>query len=98
MINAQSLGGPGMTPRQIGWGAGAALLLAPAIAMMFTREMNWGFEDFAALALMIALAGLAVEGGVRIFRQPLHRVVLAGGIGLAFLLVWAELAVGILPR
>lgn len=96
-MNAQTISRTGFTPRQIGWSAAAALLLAPAIAMVFTREMNWGAEDFAALALMIGVAGLMAEAGVRVFRKPLHRFALAGGIGLASLLVWAELAVGLLP-
>ncbi|WP_198669489.1 hypothetical protein [Blastomonas sp. UPD001] len=85
------------TPRQMAWSAAAALLVAPAIAMLFTREMNWGAEDFAALALMIGLGGLAVELAVRTVRKPLHRAMLLAAIALAFLLVWAELAVGILP-
>lgn len=83
--------------RQIGWSVAAALLAAPAIAMLFTKEVNWGAEDFAAFALMIGIAGFCVEAGVRLIRKPLHRVMLMVAIGLAFLLVWTELAVGILP-
>lgn len=85
------------TPRQIAWSAAAALFVAPAIAMLFTREMNWGAEDFAAFALMLGLGGLAVELAVRTVRRPVHRAMLLAAIALAFLLVWAELAVGILP-
>lgn len=85
------------TPRQTGWLAAAALLAAPAIEMLFTREVNWGAEDFAAFALMIGASGLAIELGLRAVRRPLHRAALIAAVALAFLLVWAELAVGILP-
>lgn len=94
MTTAQT---PRLTPRLIAWTAAAALLVVPAIAMLFTREVNWGAEDFAALALMLGLGGLAVELAVRSVRRPVHRAMLLVAIALAFLLVWAELAVGILP-
>lgn len=97
-MHAQTIHRPRLTARQIGWGAAAALLLAPAITMLFTREMNWGMEDFAALALMLGTLGLAAEMGVRFVRTPAYRVMLAGTLALAFVLVWADLAVGILPR
>lgn len=83
--------------RRIGWGAAVVLLAAPAVAMLFTREVNWGAEDFATLAVMLGIAGLCAEAGVRTVRKPLLRAVLMGAIALAFLLVWAELAVGIIP-
>ena len=85
------------TPRQMAWCVAAALLVAPAIAMLFTREVNWGAEDFAALALMIGVGGAAAELGLRAVRKPVRRAMLLAAIALAFLLVWAELAVGILP-
>ncbi|MBA4780721.1 MAG: hypothetical protein A2792_11490 [Sphingomonadales bacterium RIFCSPHIGHO2_01_FULL_65_20] len=85
------------TPRQIAWSAAAALLVAPAIAMLFTREVNWGAEDFVAFALLIGVGGLAGELAVRFARKPVNRAILIAAIALAFLLVWAELAVGILP-
>lgn len=85
------------TPRQMAWSLAAALLVAPAIAMLFTREVNWGAEDFAALALLIGVGGLAVELAMRFGRKPVHRAMLLAAIALALLLVWAELAVGILP-
>ena len=93
----QTVHRPRITRRQIGWSAAAALLAAPGISMLFTREMNWGAEDFAAFALMIGLGGLAVELAVRTVRKPFGRMLLLVAIALAFLLVWAELAVGILP-
>lgn len=96
-MNAQPINRPGPTPRQIGWVFALALLLAPALAMQFTSDVNWGAEDFAAFALMIGLTGLALEAGVRLVRKPWHRALLVGAIALAFLFVWAELAVGILP-
>jgi hypothetical protein len=85
------------TPRQIGWGLALSLLLFPAIDMQFTAEVDWGAEDFVAFALMIGLAGLVLDAGVRLIRRPLHRAILMGAIVLAFMLAWAELAVGILP-
>jgi hypothetical protein len=97
-MHAQSVARHGLSLRQLGWGLGAALLLLPAIAMFFSGRMNWGIEDFATLALMIGAAGLAAEAGVRLIRKPRHRLVLAGAIALAFLLVWAELAIGVLPN
>lgn len=96
-MNAEPINRPGPTPRQIGWGFALALLLAPTLTMQFTPEVDWGVEDFAAFALMIGLAGLALEAGVRLMRKPWHRALLVGAIALAFLFVWAELAVGILP-
>ena len=38
------------------WGGAAALLCVPAVAMRFTKEVNWGPEDFIAMGGMLALA------------------------------------------
>lgn len=77
------------------WALAFSLLLIPAIAMQFTAEMNWGPEDFIAGAVLIGLAGLGIELALRLFRSPRARLVGIAGVLFLFVLVWAELAVGI---
>lgn len=72
------------------------LLALPAIAMQFTREVNWGPEDFLAMAAMLLALGLGLEATYRLVKQRMARLVLAAMLVLLFLAVWAELAVGIL--
>lgn len=77
------------------WVAAAGLLLVPALAMHFTREVRWGPEDFAVAAALLAGLCLAIEAALRWLTTPLRRF---AGVSLAvivFVLVWAELAVGI---
>lgn len=76
------------------WGGAAAMLLAPAIAMQFTTEVAWGFEDFATLALMLVGAGGTLEVAARRTTRLRIRSLIGATIGLAFLLTWALLAVG----
>ena len=80
--------------RIAGWGFAAALLLAPLVAMQFTREVSWGPADFAVAALLIGGLGLAIEFAVRRTHNLAYRL----GAGLAsltaFALAWVNLAVG----
>ncbi|MEN9933134.1 MAG: hypothetical protein RIS17_1707 [Pseudomonadota bacterium] len=82
------------TIRKAGWSLAAALLLAPAIAMQLTSEMNWGPGDFVAAALIIGGIGLGLEGAARL--QGRTRLIAGALAVMAGLAVWAELAVGIL--
>lgn len=81
--------------RAIGWSTAAAVALLPGVAMTFTREMNWGPGDFLAFAALLLALGLAVELAVRIARRTLHRAMAIIGAAGLFLLLWAELAVGV---
>ncbi len=72
-----------------------ALLLIPFVAMLATKEMNWGPGDFAAAALLLAGTGLALELAVAKLRTRKARLAAAALIVLALLVAWAELAVGI---
>ena len=81
--------------RRVLWSLAALVLVAPAIAMPFIDEVNWGIEDFAALALLLAIAGGIVEVGVRLSRRRAFVIGLLLVTGAAFVLVWAQLAVGI---
>lgn len=88
--------GGGNRWRVAGWGLAGAVLLVPLVAMAFTAEMNWGAEDFLAAAVLLGGFGLAFELAVRVTRNPIVRVVTGLALGALLLLVWAELAVGLL--
>lgn len=73
----------------------AAILMIPLVAMQFTNEVVWDLFDFAVAGTLICVTGLLFVALCRSVSKPTYRA--AGGVGLAglFLLVWAELAVGI---
>ena len=77
------------------WGAIAAVLALPALAMQFTREFNWGAEDFAAAALLLGLTGLGLELAARARISRAGRLAIVAGVLGLLLVVWTELAVGI---
>lgn len=71
------------------------LLTVPLVAMQFTAEVQWGPFDFLVMGLMLLVLGLSAELVLRSVTKTTHRLLLLGFALLAFLLVWAELAVGI---
>jgi peptidoglycan/LPS O-acetylase OafA/YrhL len=71
------------------------ILLVPAVAMRFTDEVDWGPGDFLVGGALLAGSGLAYVFAARRVGRPPRRLLLGGSLGLALLLVWAELAVGI---
>ena len=73
----------------------AFLLLIPLIAMQFTNEVDWKLTDFVIMGVLLLGTGLFCELVMRKVKKTGPRIVICGAILLAFLLVWAELAVGI---
>lgn len=71
------------------------LLLVPAVAMRFTNEVSWGPGDFAAAATLLLTAGTLMVLAARRFSSTAHRASAIALLALAFLIVWAELAVGL---
>lgn len=87
----------GMPPwRFVGWGGAAILLLLPALAMQVTTEVDWGPEDFTTFGVMLAAAGGALELAVRLSRDWAYRAAAGLAVAAGFLLLWANLAVGII--
>ena len=86
----------GVPWRLIGWGGAAVLLAVPAVAMRFTREVNWDETDFIFAAVLFGLVGLGIELAVRASTSWAWRA----GAGLAvfscFALVWVNAAVGMI--
>jgi hypothetical protein len=82
--------------RWLRWGAAAALLLLPAIAMQFTREVNWDATDFIVMGILMAFPLALYEVASRA-RQPMaYRLGVAVALAGGFLLIWVNLAVGII--
>jgi hypothetical protein len=73
----------------------AVLLLIPFIAMQFTNEVNWSIFDFAIMGGMLTGTGLLIELTLRIVKSWQNRLIICGVVFVLFLLVWAEIAVGI---
>lgn len=95
--DTQGASGRGAKPWRVPlWGAAATALVLPAIAMQVTEEMNWGFGDFAILGALLFAACLTFEIGARATVKPVYRLALGVTVLVALLLIWAELAVGII--
>ncbi|WP_331010070.1 hypothetical protein [Sphingomonas sp.] len=76
-------------------GGAAILLLLPLIAMQFTTEVRWDGADFALFAAMLAAAAGAYECLSARVENIAYRAAAGIAIVAAFLLIWANLAVGI---
>jgi hypothetical protein len=82
--------------RLAGWGAAAGFLLMPLIAMQFTDEVDWDLADFVVAGALVFGAGASYELAVRRTRNRAYRAAVGVALAAAFLLVWANLAVGII--
>ncbi len=71
------------------------LLLVPLVAMLFTKEVNWGIEDFVAAGVLLFAAGMAYSLATRRLRGTVQRAAVAALVLVALAAVWAQLAVGI---
>jgi hypothetical protein len=74
----------------------ALILLAPFIAMQFTDDVAWSLFDFTFAGALLFGAGLAFELLTRKAQDLAYRVALGLAIMAAVLLVWINLAVGII--
>lgn len=79
-----------------GWGFGALLLLAPAVAMQFDTGVNWTIFDFLFATVLIGLVGGALELVVRMSASWTYRAGAALALAAGFLLVWVNGAVGMI--
>ncbi|WP_375290716.1 hypothetical protein [Qipengyuania sp.] len=78
------------------WGAAAALLLIPAVAMRYTREVNWTASDFVFGGVLLAALVAGFEVAMCVGRNAPHRLGIAIAALTGFLTVWINGAVGIL--
>ena len=71
------------------------LLMVPLLAMQFTNEVNWTLSDFVVAGILLSVTGLAIELVLRNVKSTKNRLIFCGIVLGIFLIIWAELAVGI---
>lgn len=64
--------------------------------MQFSNGVNWEIIDFAIMGVLLLIISLLCEFVLRKVKSTKGRIIFCGIVLLAFLLIWAELAVGIL--
>lgn len=64
--------------------------------MQFTSEVSWTPYDFLVMGALLLVTGLILELILRRFHSTKRRTILIALALIAFLLIWAELAVGII--
>jgi hypothetical protein len=71
------------------------LLLIPFIAMQFTSEVNWGPADFLIMGALLFGLGLSIKWLIDKSDNLVYRIAVAMALGTTFLLIWANLGVGL---
>ena len=74
----------------------AVILVIPLIAMQFTNEVNWTLSDFIIMGFLLLSAGLSCEIVLRKVPKTELRIAICIAIIAIFLVIWAQLAVGII--
>ena len=71
------------------------LLLIPLIAMQLTSEVNWSYFDFIIMGTLLTITGFFIGIVLKKVKYYKYREVFIVIIVMIFLLIWAELAVGL---
>lgn len=72
------------------------LLAVPLIAMQFTAEVDWSLGDFIIMGTLLFTTGLSYVLVTRYAKNLIKRAAYGLVIGSTFLLIWANLAVGLI--
>ncbi|MVN78654.1 hypothetical protein GO988_20160 [Hymenobacter sp. HMF4947] len=73
----------------------AFLLLIPLVAMQFTQEVKWNWVDFVAAGSLLFGTGLTYLVIAQKGNGTMYRVAVGVAVAAGLLLVWANLAVGL---
>ena len=73
----------------------AVILLIPLVASQLSDEVNWGVFDFIIAGVLLLGTGLLIDRVIMKVQKSQQRILIIIAIVLGFLLIWAELAVGI---
>ena len=71
------------------------ILLIPLIAMQFTDEVNWQLTDFVIFGGLLLGVGILIDMTLQKLKTSKFKTPIIIAIVILFLLIWAELGVGI---
>ena len=74
----------------------ALILLLPLSAMQFTDEVAWSLADFVVAGALLVGTGLLYQSAARRAGPAAYRAAAGVALAAAFLLVWINLAVGVI--
>ena len=77
------------------WSVATVLLLTPLVMMQISSEWNWGVGDFVFAGVMICGTCLLYEAAARLSDSLAYRWGVMLALAASFLIVWINLAVGI---
>jgi|TARA_B100000902_G_scaffold346073_1_gene352535 hypothetical protein len=72
------------------------LLLIPLVGMALTDEIKWSIIDFIIMGFLLTLLGVGINFIINQSKNLKNRILYIGILVSIFLLIWAELAVGII--
>ena len=72
------------------------ILIIPLVAMQFTDEVKWSSFDFLVMGTLIFCIGVAFKLITRSSTNVAYQIASGIAFGTAFLMVWANLAVGLI--
>ena len=78
------------------WGSAALILLLPLFAMEFIDLVAWDVADFAIFGTMLVGTAGTYELAARMTDNNAYRAAVGVALAAAFILVWMNLAVGII--
>ena len=76
--------------------ATAILLIIPFVAMQFSAEVNWSFTDFLIAGSLLFITGISIVFALKLKSNAIYRLAFLVAIGSTFLMIWANLAVGLI--
>jgi peptidoglycan/LPS O-acetylase OafA/YrhL len=71
------------------------ILLIPLVAMQFSTQVNWNLSDFVITGILLFCSGFILDVILTKVRSKKQRLISVLLLLVAFLYLWAELAVGI---
>jgi len=71
------------------------LLLLPLLGMFISDEINWSFFVFIIMAVLILTLSFSIKQLFNTTKKLKYRIIGISLILLVFIMIWAELAVGI---
>ena len=71
------------------------LLLIPFVGMQYSNEVNWSLNDFIIMGVILLSFGIIINKIIYHVGAFNKRVILISTLIILFLLLWAELAVGL---